>query len=208
MRGRHRRPPVRHRTRKGWLARMDLLRGTGRGLLRRHDEANRRQFRAPALAGAAHEHDSGAEFAFFLHSTKELDDEERRFLLSKEDIALLNPNTRTCPIFRTRRDAEITKRIYRAAPVLVRDGDPEGNPWSLTIRRIFNMGIPEVVDMCVEHGDREASGRDDLVPMYEAKLVHQFDHRFATYRNGGAVELEPADKADPHVSITRASGSR
>jgi hypothetical protein len=51
-----------------------------------------------------------------------LRDPERRFALSAEDMALLNPNTRTCPIFRSRRDAELTKAIYRRVPVLIREG--------------------------------------------------------------------------------------
>ena len=31
----------------------------------------------------------------------------------------MNPNTGTCPIFRSRRDAEINKEIYRRVPVLI-----------------------------------------------------------------------------------------
>jgi hypothetical protein len=61
------------------------------------------------------------EFAFFLHSVADLDDPERRFTLSAEDIALINPNTRTVATFRHRRDAEITKAIYRRVPVLIRE---------------------------------------------------------------------------------------
>ncbi len=52
----------------------------------------------------------------------DLRDEERRFTLSAADIALLNPNTRTCPIFRSKRDAELTKVIYRRLPVLIKEG--------------------------------------------------------------------------------------
>ena len=54
-----------------------------------------------------------AEFAFFLHATSELRDPKKRFKLSPEDIALINPNTRTCPIFRSRQDAELTRYVYR-----------------------------------------------------------------------------------------------
>ena len=54
-----------------------------------------------------------AEFVFFAHAVEALRDPERRFVLSPEDIALLNPNTRTCPIFRSGRDAELAKAIYR-----------------------------------------------------------------------------------------------
>ena len=60
-----------------------------------------------------------ADFAFFIHDIDELDDPKRHIPLSGKDIKLLNPNTRTCPIFRTRRDAKITKEIYRRIPILI-----------------------------------------------------------------------------------------
>ncbi|MFX9626903.1 hypothetical protein ABTU79_19915, partial [Acinetobacter baumannii] len=60
-----------------------------------------------------------ARFAFFLHQAADLQDPERRFTLTPEDFRLLNPNTRTAPIFRTRKDAELTKHIYRRVPVLI-----------------------------------------------------------------------------------------
>ena len=58
-----------------------------------------------------------AEFAFFLYRAEQLQDGERRFVLAQEDFALFNPNTRTCPIFRTLRDAEIAGKMYRRAGV-------------------------------------------------------------------------------------------
>ena len=48
-----------------------------------------------------------------------------------EEILLVNPNTGTTPVFRSRRDAEITIGIYKRVPVLWRD-DPEENPWGLS----------------------------------------------------------------------------
>ena len=62
-----------------------------------------------------------AEFLFFAHAVDELGDPERRFTLSGDDIALLNPNTQTCPIFRSGRDAALAKAIYRRVPVLAHD---------------------------------------------------------------------------------------
>jgi len=44
-----------------------------------------------------------ADFVFFAHRVEELDDPKCHIPLSGADIRLLNPNTRTCPIFRTRR---------------------------------------------------------------------------------------------------------
>jgi hypothetical protein len=61
---------------------------------------------------------------FFAQSAGDLHDPELRFTLSAENIALLNPSTRTWPIFRGRRDAEPTKHIYRRIPVLIREDQP------------------------------------------------------------------------------------
>jgi len=63
-----------------------------------------------------------AEFAFFCHAVDALREPGKRFSLSPEDIKLLNPNTRTCPIFRSTADAELTKWIYRRVPVLIKGG--------------------------------------------------------------------------------------
>ena len=134
------------------------------------------------------------------------------FELSAEDIALLNPNTRTCPIFRTRRDAEITKGIYRRVPVLIREGDPGGNPWGVTFRQgLFNM----TSDSGLFHirGELEAEGwelegnifvRDGerMLPLYEAKMIHHFDSRWATYERDGTVrDVTSDEKADPKFHV-------
>jgi hypothetical protein len=80
-----------------------------------------------------------AEFVFFALGIADLLDGERRFTLSAAEIALLNPNTRTCPIFRSRRDADLTKAIYRRVPVLIKEGQPEENPWGVRFATMFHM---------------------------------------------------------------------
>ena len=60
-----------------------------------------------------------AQCAFFLQDLSELDDPERCFPLTAADFARVNPNTGTAPIFRSRRDADLTTAIYRRLPVLV-----------------------------------------------------------------------------------------
>jgi hypothetical protein len=83
------------------------------------------------IAGGSLPIESSPDFFFFAHETSDLTDPQRHFTLTAEEIALINPNTRTCPIFRTQRDAEITKAIYRRVPVLVKEGPPEENPWGI-----------------------------------------------------------------------------
>ena len=82
-----------------------------------------------------------AEFAFFAHDPSDLLKQDVRFKLTPGEIQLLNPNTGTCPIFRTRRDAEITLGIYRRIPVLINENDPvNGNPWGIRFMQgLFNM---------------------------------------------------------------------
>jgi hypothetical protein len=140
-----------------------------------------------------------AEFAFFLAQVHELADQRRRFELTPEDFRLINPNTRTCPIFRSRADAELTKIIYRNVPVLIDETKPEaeGNPWGVSFSQgLFNMTTDSHLFL-----DHPAEG---ALPLYEAKMIHQFDHRWATYEpaaegNGmpSSRNVTEAEKADP-----------
>ncbi len=142
------------------------------------------------LTGAESPAQAGAQFVFFALDVADLRDEERRFTLSAADIALLNPNTRTCPIFRGKQDAELTKAIYRRVPVLIKEGVGGGevNPWGMRIRRVLDMNQPAILALCV------AEYAGEHLPVYEAKLIHQFDHRLAIYSNSTTEYLTPATK--------------
>ncbi len=155
----------------------------------------------------------GAEFAFFLHSVEDLEDSERRFTLSPEEIELLNPNTRTCPIFRSRKDAELTKAIYRRVPVLIRearDGRPEENPWGIKFSTMFHMSNDSHLfrtreqleaDGWVLEGNIFRKDGEEYLPLYEAKMIHHFDHRWATYDGLDTRELTLVEKQDPGFSV-------
>ena len=80
-----------------------------------------------------------ADLVFYARRAIDLDDQSRHFALTPADFATLNPNTRTCPTFRSQRDANINLAIYRRAGVLWHEGDPEGNPWGLKFLSMFHM---------------------------------------------------------------------
>ena len=134
---------------------------------------------------------SQADFVFFAHSVEELEDRSRHVPLSGDDIRLLNPNTRTCPIFCSRRDAEITKAIYRRIPVLIdthREG-PTGNPWGIQFKTLFHQTNdaelfrePDSLkaDDFKLKGNRWIKGKQTCLPLYEAKMFRPYDHRFGT----------------------------
>ena len=90
---------------------------------------SRFKFCALIFGGAERRFDE-TECAFFLHDIETISDPNRCFPLAPSDFARVNPNTGTAPIFRTRRDAEITRRIYERHPVLVdRSQGEERKAW-------------------------------------------------------------------------------
>lgn len=146
---------------------------------------------------------SMAALAFFLTNTSQLGDERKRFSLRSDEFALLNPNTLTCPVFRSARDAEITAKLYRRVPVLIeeakREGDTDKNPWGISFKQgLFNMTS--------DSGLFHTSPDPDRLPLYEAKMIHQFDHRWATYatEGSGAGRSGAADEADSCRDVTDA----
>lgn len=159
-----------------------------------------------------------ANFSFFLTSVEQIADVDRCFTLSPDQIATMNPNTHTAPCFRSRADAELTAVIYGRVPVLVDQAKGEvGNPWGIEFRQgLFNMtsdsGLFRNVAQQVDAGFTRAGpdwvlpdGTVRFVPLYEAKMFHQFDHRWATYpiglNDGGDAEgnrdTSMEEKADP-----------
>ena len=169
-------------------------------------------------AGSGQPTIGGAEFVFFAHAVEELRDPERRFTLSPEDIALLNPNTHTCPIFRSRKDAELTKAIYRRVPVLVRearDGRPAENPWDIQFNRMFDMSNDSHLFRSREQLEAEGWELDgnvfrrdgaEYLPLYEAKMTQMYNHRAADVivsdrarqRKAQPAPLGDTMLADPH----------
>ena len=133
-----------------------------------------------------------ARCAFYLHSVTALDDPERCFPLTAEDFARVNPNTGTAPIFRTRRDAELTTAIYGRLPVLVdRSSGEEVKAWPVKYSTMFHMtndsGLFRTRAELEERegaypigGNRFGSSSGDWVPLYEGKMVQAFDHRAAS----------------------------
>jgi Eco57I restriction-modification methylase len=167
-----------------------------------------------SMTGRAEEVDQ-ANFAFRVRYMADLPD--RRFTMPPGDLLLVNPNTGTTPLFRTRRDAEITFCIYRDVPVLWRD-DTDENPWGISFMAMFHMAndsrLFRTVEQLVDDGwrlDGNVFVKDGkrMLPLYEAKMIHHFDHRYGTYTGqteaqanvGTLPRPSPDEKADPGYAI-------
>ena len=134
---------------------------------------------------------NGTRCAFFLHDLQTIEDPERCFTLAPVDFGRVNPNTGTSPVYRTRRDAEVTRGIYERHPVLVnRSGGGERRAWPVRYVRQFDMTNDSHLFRTATQLDNEGfyrvegnhwmRGEELYLPLYEGKMVQAFDHRAAS----------------------------
>jgi hypothetical protein len=123
---------------------------------------------------------------------EDLRDPRQIFEITPSDLSLINPNTGTCPLFRTGADAELTKKIYRCVPVLMNERTGE-NPWGVGFMRMF--------DMANDSGLFQSQPDEGLVPLYEAKMMWHFDHRWATYNGENSRECSDKEKQSPDFFV-------
>ncbi|UIJ44868.1 N-6 DNA methylase [Sphingomonas cannabina] len=181
--------------------------------------------------GQANTGPAAIDLSFFSRTDEEFGDKRRHFTLTPAQILELNPNTGTSPIFRTEFDADLTRKIYRAAPILIRERpehpDGDDNPWSITFQRLFDMSSDSKLFRTAAQLSGEGFSRDGMdwrnrdsqifVPLYEAKMIHHFDHRFGSYaglseRSGegslpptsDAVRNDPDYEAEPWYWVPQA----
>jgi uncharacterized protein (DUF433 family) len=143
-----------------------------------------------------------ARFTFFHRNFTQLQNDLRYFELSKDDFNILNPNTKTCPIFRTRVDASLTTKLYKQAPVLI-DELTGINGWGVTFMSMFHMSndssLFKTKDQLLSDGfeflgNKLENGDESWLPLMEAKLTHQFNPRFATFE--GAANRDETNTVD------------
>ncbi len=136
---------------------------------------------------------------------------ERCFPLTAESFARVNPNTGTAPIFRTRRDAELTTAIYERLPVLVnRSSGEAAKAWPVKYTTMFHMTndsylfrtrteLEEKEGAWPVGGNCFDSPSGEWLPLYEGKMVQAFDHRAASIVVNPANVHRPAQPAPATV---------
>ncbi len=163
------------------------------------------KFCALIVGGKARQFDETA-CAFFLHDTKTTEDPDRCFPLAPDDFARVNPNTGTAPVFRTRRDADITRAVYARHPVLVDHSDgTEQKTWPVRyMQGLFNMTSDSHLFRTAAQldeegfypvqGNRWKKGDADYSPLYQGRMIQKYDHRF------NSVRFNPESTINPYLS--------
>ena len=168
---------------------------------------NQKQFALLTLGDAR---DCSIRLAFNLSEAADAEDNRKTFSLGPDEFEALNPNTKNCPIFNSRADAELTARIYTRVPVLINESSGgAGNPWGMDFRQgLFNMTSDsglfrtamqlQANNFIKDGADWVGESNQRYVPLYEAKMAHQYDHRWATYLGTDSRDVTPIEKIDPN----------
>ena len=162
------------------------------------------KFCALIFGGAERRFDE-TECAFFMHDTETVRDPDRCFPLAPDDFDRVNPNTGTAPVFRTRRDADITQGIYERQPVLVNhSGQKDNSVWPVRYRRMFDMSNDSELFRTAAQlkaggfypveGNRWKKGDELCLPLYQGRMIGQFDHR------ANSVRVNPESAYNPYLS--------
>jgi N-6 DNA Methylase len=173
--------------------------------------------------------DSAAVVSFHNTNTKHLRDERRAFPLYGSDLSLLNPNTEMCPIFRSGADANLTRQVYQSSPILVKEArNDRYNHWSfVAVQNFFSHTTDGKLFLAEDRVRRIATRREAnwwctedggmWLPLYEGKMIDQYDHRFGSFEGRGSLRGNrvlpptPLDKygddfyePQPHFWVTKA----
>lgn len=126
---------------------------------------------------------------FYLTRLDHLLDPNRIYKLETADFAKLNPNTKTCPVFRTSKDAVLTKKLYNSAPILINEETGE-NPWDVRLATLFNMATAssqfktrqQLLDMGgLQIGNCFDVNGNRFVPLYEGKMIWFYNHHYGEF---------------------------
>ena len=131
---------------------------------------------------------------FYLTRLDHLLDPRRIYSLQTSDFARLNPNTKTCPVFRTSRDAKLTAKIYRNSTILYNELTGE-NPWNVKFSRMLDMSNDSYLFRT--YAQLTAQGAtlngntfttvdsETYVPLYEGKMIWHYNHHYGTWPTEG-----------------------
>lgn len=128
--------------------------------------------------------------------------------LSQLSVSLINPNTGTCPLFQSARDAELARAIYERVPILIRENKEGGanNPWGCMYYTMFHMtndaGLFKDLEtlqglIAAPPSPDWSDAQSHYLALLEGKLFDIFDHRYGTFK-GVSRATRFGTKAEPN----------
>ncbi len=131
-----------------------------------------------------------------INKVKKLPDDHKLILLQQQDFEVFNPNTLTCPSFKSKKDYHLLKKIYDEASILIKrdpnSGEIIDNPWDFQFKRMIDMSLDS--KHFLTKNDLERLGafpfkknnigstwidkeKRKFLPLYEGRMIGQYNHR-------------------------------
>ena len=142
---------------------------------------------------------------FVLHDPPWNTDPNRLLTMRAGDFALVNPKTGTAPIFLTQRDADIVLGIYHSHPILETENANASHSSSVvrykTVAHMTNDSEHFWTSEQLQtdgwysvEPNRWRKGDQLMLPLYQARMIHRYDHRY------NSVRFNPDNLYNPYVS--------
>ncbi len=133
-----------------------------------------------------------SRFGFFLENPLDTHSPDKTFVLRQQDVAAINPITKLLPVCRTVEDFVLLTVLHRRTRLLM----AEASPW---------VGLTSsATSSDWSFNEDESPPPPGYVAMWEAKCIHQFNHRLSTY---GETTRERKLEGEP-VSFIRLVDAR
>jgi hypothetical protein len=146
------------------------------------------------------------QYSFLLRKIEDLQNESKRFELSMDEIELINPNTKNCPQFKTRFEADLIIKLYRNLNTkIIWAESGENFDLRFTSEMINISRAPKVI-----FTDIVNSELINYIQVLEAKNIYHFDHRYSTFSSvqsrkeleqGLSLDVELGDKTSTDYEI-------
>lgn len=150
--------------------------------------------------------ESKPKYCFFIRRIEELLNRERVFNLTLKEIETINPNTKNCPQFMSRVEADLVLRIYNNIHTEILLNESKPNELHLISEMINISRAPKKLFI-----DLNESEIENYLPVLEAKNIYYYDHRYSTFNEnqsrydleqGNSIDFDIAFKQNPSSEIT------
>ncbi len=125
------------------------------------------------------------KYANFVEDIKQINDSKLE--IGAHILTLFNPKTHTLPIIRNKIDWEILQQIYEHIPIF--DTEIENNNWNIRYTSLFHMTgdshlfydkkMLDTMKSYIINPHLFKRGDEEYIALYEAKMINQFNHRYA-----------------------------
>lgn len=128
-----------------------------------------------------------SDFSFNNQSIEHLQQDIRHFSLSFKEIEAINPESKTLPVLTSKYDSKIILKVQTENDILAKQG-VFPHTWNATLFSLFHMTN--------DSGIFENQKTPASIPLYEAKMFYQYDHRYGTYNSENDERLHMLPKTE------------